>query len=100
MSEDELEGFRHDLIIASDDGTILHIPREVWDRDEYRVAPEDYEKLDGWLLVRELLQCGVNLAAIPPQKHLPEGKPEPMGTCYLVNIEGLKRKHKFHLPAK
>ncbi len=87
--------FRHDLIIASDDGTILHIPREVWDREEYRVNRDDYENNEGWLLVRQLLQCGVNLATVPPESLLPPGTPALLGTCYLVNIESLKRSHKF-----
>lgn len=95
MSNNDLEGFRHDLIIASDDGTVLHIPRDVWDRDEYRIDPKDYENHEGWSLVRDLLQCGVNLATIPPTDYLPAGKVEPMGTCYLVNIDGLKQNHKF-----
>lgn len=94
------DDFRHDLIIASDDGTVLHIPREVWDRDEYRVDPEKYMSSEGWQLVREMLECGVNLAAIPPKSVLPPDKPEPEGTCYLVNIEGLKRSHKFHRQRK
>ena len=91
--------FRHDLIIASDDGTLLHIPRDVWDRDDYRVSPDDYANNEGWALVRELLECGVNLATVPPNAVLPPGKPKPLGTCYLVNIEGLKRSHKFHRQA-
>ncbi len=94
MADDD--DFCHDLIIASDDGTVLHIPRDVWDKDEYRIDQKEFENDDGWLIVRELLQCGVNLAAVPHEDKLPPGKPKPLGTCYLVNIEGLKLSHKFH----
>ena len=93
MPSDE---FKHDLIIASDDGTVLHLPRDYWDNDNYRVSKDDFENNDGWKLVRELLQCGVNLATVPPDSQLPPGTPEPEGTCYLLNIEGLKQSHKFH----
>ena len=88
------QDFRHDLIIASDDGTILHIPRDVWDNDKYRIEQTAFQS-DDWQVVRELLQCGVMLAAVPPM--LPRDKPKPLGTCWLVNIEGLKQSTKFHL---
>ena len=42
MSESDIENFRHDLIIANDDGSVLCIPREVWDNDAYRVDPKKY----------------------------------------------------------
>lgn len=95
MSESDIENFRHDLIIANDDGSVLCIPREVWDNDAYRVDPKKYQNDDGWALVRELLECGVSLATIPPKDFLPPDKFEPEGTCYLVNIDGLKQRHKF-----
>jgi hypothetical protein len=92
MSQDgKNDDFHHDLIIASDDGTVLHIPRDVWDRDKYRVKEAAYQSKD-WQVVRELLQCGVLLAAVPPNV-----KPKPLGTCWLVNIEGLKKSTKFHV---
>ncbi|RVJ73224.1 hypothetical protein [Sinorhizobium meliloti] len=87
------DDFRHDLIIASDDGNILHIPREVWDQPAYRVNEQTFQT-DDWKVVRDLLQCGVMLAAVPPT--LPPDKPKPLGTCWLVNIEGLKKSTKFH----
>ena len=69
------DDFRHDLIIASDDGTVLDIPRECWDQDAYRVGRAGFES-DDWKVVRELLQCGVLLAAVPPK--LPLDKPRPV----------------------
>src|SRR3954451_8145004 len=88
------EDFRHDMIIATDDGSIYHIPRDQWEKDEYKVPAKTY-KSDGWKLVRELLQCGSNLAVGPPV--LPGDKPEPMGTCYIVTLAGFTRSHIFHL---
>ncbi|MGH6809755.1 MAG: hypothetical protein ACREEJ_23350 [Ensifer adhaerens] len=94
MSEDgSSDDFRHDLIIATEDGNVLHIPREVWDQEAYRVNVAAFQS-DGWKVVRELLQCGVLLAAVPTK--LPPDKYKPLGTCWLVNIEGLKQSTKFH----
>lgn len=90
------DDFNHDLLIANNNGKLLHIPREVWDRKEYEIDDEEFEQIDGWKLVREMLECGVALAAIPHESKLPKGTPAPLGTCYLVNIEGLKKTHKFH----
>lgn len=87
------DDFRHDLIIASDDGTVLCIPRDVWDQDTYRVDTAAFQSDDGWKVVRDLLKCGVVLAAVPPNV-----KPKPLGTCWLVNIEGLKKSTQFHNP--
>ncbi|MBB3318867.1 hypothetical protein FHT77_004776 [Rhizobium sp. BK181] len=96
MSQDENnESFNHDLIIAHDDGTVLLIPRGVWDRDAYRIDTATFWSDEGWEVVRDLLQCGVLLAAVPNK--LPPGKPTPLGTCWLVNIEGLKQSTKFHV---
>ncbi|MEZ2129269.1 MULTISPECIES: hypothetical protein [unclassified Sinorhizobium] len=95
MSQDNSDDFRHDLIIASDDGTILHIPRDVWDQDVYRIDAAKFQSGDDWQVVRELLQCGVLLAAVPQK--LPPDKPKPLGTCWLVNIEGLKKSTQFHV---
>ncbi|PII37735.1 hypothetical protein T190_31935 [Sinorhizobium meliloti CCBAU 01290] len=60
------DDFRHDLIIASDDGNILHVPREVWDQPAYRVNEQAFQT-DDWKVVRELLQCGVMLQPFPPR---------------------------------
>ncbi|EPE98780.1 hypothetical protein [Rhizobium grahamii] len=96
MSQDENnESFNHDLIIANGDGTVLYIPRDVWDRDEYRIDTAKFWSHEGWEVVRDLLQCGVLLAAVPNK--LPPDKPKPLGTCWLVNIEGLKQSTKFHV---
>lgn len=92
--DDDSDEFRHDLIIASDDGSVLLIPRDVWDQNEYRVDTATFWSDDGWKVVRELLQRGVVLAAVPPK--LPPDDPRPLGTCWLVNIEGLKQSTKFH----
>jgi hypothetical protein len=96
MSEHDDENFNHDLLIANVDGKLLHIPHEEWNQEKYVIKDEHFEEIDGWKLVREMLECGVALAAIPPESKLPEGTPKPLGTCYLVNIEGLKQTHKFH----
>ena len=95
--DDSSDDFRHDLIIASDDGTVLHIPRDVWDKDDYRVDTATFWSHDGWKVVRELLQCGVLLAAVPHKLPPPHDDPKPLGTCWLVNIEGLKKSTKFHV---
>ena len=97
MAEKE---FRHDLIIATEDGDVFHIPNGVWNQEGYKVKPDQYETHDGWQLVRELLQCGANLAVVPPV--LPPGpdgkpRPEPMGTCYVLNLAGFRRSHRFHV---
>lgn len=98
MSQDgNSDDFRHDLIIACEDGTVLHIKREVWDRNEYRVDTATFWSDDGWRVVRELLQCGVLLAAVPPKLPPPLNDPLPLGTCWLVNIEGMKQSTKFHV---
>ena len=86
--------FRHDLIIATDDGEVFHIPHADWTKAGYKVSQKEYEGGEGWTLVRELLQCGANLSVVPPV--LPPGKPEPKGTCYVVNLAGFKRSHRFH----
>ncbi|MBB4184573.1 hypothetical protein [Sinorhizobium terangae] len=91
------EEFRHDLIIAKDDGTILHIKREYWDHQDYVVDATEFQNDDGWKVVRQLLQCGVMLAAVPPKLPSPLDDPKPLGTCWLVNIEGLKQSTKFHV---
>jgi hypothetical protein len=90
------DDFNHDLLIANNNGRLLHIPHKEWDKEEYYIDDDKFEKLDGWKLVRELLECGVTLAAIPDVSKLPRGTPKPLGTCYLVNIEGLKKTNRFH----
>lgn len=92
MTDDD---FRHDLIVATEDGDVFHIPNGEWNQDKYKVPPKDYEYTDGWKLVRELLQCGSNVAVVPPV--LPDDKPKPAGTCYVVNLAGFHRSHRFHI---
>jgi hypothetical protein len=91
MADDD---FRHDLIIATEDG-VFHIPNGQWNKQDYKVKDYDYEKAEGWQLVRELLQCGANVAVVPP--NLPPDKPQPLGTCYVVNLAGFHRSHRFHV---
>jgi hypothetical protein len=95
MADDD---FRHDLIIATDDGDVFHIPNGEWNKEQYKVKPYDYETAKGWQLVRELLQCGANVAVVPPV--LPPDKPRPEGTCYVVNLAGFHRSHRFHVQKK
>ena len=43
------EDFRHDLIIATEDGAVFHIPNGEWNKEGYKVKRDDYEQ-DGWML--------------------------------------------------
>jgi hypothetical protein len=98
-------GFKHDLIIATDD-EIYHIPADKWQHEDNKVNPREYEydPPDGpnWRVLRELLQCGANVAVVPPVlPPYPDGKPrpEPRGTCYVLNLAGFKRSNRFHVKA-
>jgi hypothetical protein len=96
------DGFKHDLIIATDD-EIYRIPADKWQHQDYKVNPREYEYDEGldpqkdgsWLVLRELLQCGATVAVVPPK--LPPGKPQPRGTCYVLNLAGFKRSNRFHV---
>ena len=90
------EEFIHDLLIANTDGRIFHIKHEVWANEDHAVDNEEFETHEGWQLVRNMLESGATLVAVPPESKLPPGTPRLLGTCYIVNIEGLKQSHKFH----
>jgi hypothetical protein len=100
--------FKHDLIVATEGGDVFRIPDGVWNDGKYKVNPREYEYDEGldpekdgsWQVLRELLQCGANVAVVPPVlPPNPDGtpKPQPRGTCYVLNLAGFKRSHRFHV---
>lgn len=101
------DDFKHDLIIATDDG-VFHLKAGVWNDAKYKVDDREYETDYGipagqpnWQVLRELLQCGATVAVVPPVKKLPpypDGKPrpEPLGTCYVLNLASFKLSNRFH----
>ena len=99
---EEFQAFRHDLIIASDDGRIYKIPREEWESEKYAVKHDEFEKDEGWGAIRDVLQYGVCVAAVPPQAQLPEHRwrVRPLGTCYVLNIDALNTQNRFMLEAR
>ncbi len=98
-SEEDPHEFRHDLIIAADDGCVYHIKRDHWQNERFLVDPDVFAEDDGWAAIRDVLNYGVNLATVPPQSQLPgdRWKVRPLGTCYVVNIDSLKTQHRFLL---
>ena len=81
---------------------MFHIPNGEWNKEGYKVKRDDYEKRVG-MLVRELLQCGANVAVVPPElPPYPDGKPrpQPRGTCYVLNLAGFQRSNHFHVKPK
>jgi hypothetical protein len=109
MADDD---FKHDLIIATEDGDVFHLTYEQWHKegkDGYKVNPREYEYDEGvppetsWEVLRDLLRCGANVAVVPPvlpPRHDGTHRPRPTGTCYVLNLAGFKRSNPFHVKAK
>lgn len=87
--------FIKDIVIAGDDGKIYYLKEADWRSYEVPLT-----SLKPGLL--NLLKHNVALAAVPEPEDAPttqalttDGKPGPLGFCYLVNLASLRTKTVF-----